>query len=195
MEKFQDELLIIPHGIGNVVTTSDELTCQVYPDLLKHYQDHEWVCERAILAPRNDAVRNINFQLLKQIPAKPKLYKSVDTVPDIDNVVDHPTELILLNTLHPSGMLPDKIELMVGAHNMLLRNLGPTPNLRNGTRLVIKQRMERVIEATIAICQFKRDDIIIPRIPLISSESPFEFKRLRSAYNLLCLLTSPKDFD
>ena len=63
-----------------------------------------WLSERAILAPKNNAVDAINDKLLHMLPGESRSYKSVDTVPDPDQVVYYPVEF--LNTLQPTGVPP-----------------------------------------------------------------------------------------
>jgi ATP-dependent DNA helicase PIF1 len=54
-------------------------------------------------------------------------------------------------------------------------------NLRpyNGTRLAVKKLMNNVIEATISKMEYKGEDILIPRIPLIPNDMTFDLKRLQ----------------
>jgi hypothetical protein len=61
---------------------------------------------------------------------------------------------------------------------MLLRNIDP-PKLCNGTRLIIKQMNNNVIEATILTGQTNGQQAFLPVIPLIPSDCPISFKRLQ----------------
>uniref|UniRef100_A0A0L8IDV1 ATP-dependent DNA helicase n=1 Tax=Octopus bimaculoides TaxID=37653 RepID=A0A0L8IDV1_OCTBM len=144
----------------------DDLKYKVFPNFKENYLNHNWLCERAILAPKNLAVTKINQQLMHSLPGNLQTYKSVDTVPDTNEVANYPLEF--LNSLEHPGLPSHILSLKVGAPVMLLRNLEP-PRLCNGTRLVIKKMMSHVIEATILSGCGKGDDVFIPRIPLTPS--------------------------
>jgi ATP-dependent DNA helicase PIF1 len=103
-------------------------------------------------------------------------YASVDTVTEIDQVTQYPTEF--LNSLDPPGLPPHKLKVKLGCPVMLLRNLN-APKLCNGTRLIVKQLLPHIIKATILTGQGKGENVFIPRIPLIPSDCPFPFKRLQ----------------
>ena len=179
----------IPTGCGNVIEKPQDLLQKVYPNLAQHFRDHDWLCERAILAPKNDTVDLINSKILQPLPGPLKSYKSIDTVADQDDAVHYPTEF--LNSLQPPGMPPHNLMLKEGAPIMLLRNLD-APRLCNGTRLVVKSLMPHVIQATIITGCAKGEDTFIPRIPLIPSDMPFSFKRLQFPLRLAFAMTINK---
>jgi ATP-dependent DNA helicase PIF1 len=169
-------LISFPDKFCNIVDSIEALKNSVFPNIQNHFNDHKWLCERAILAPKNNSVSAINLQIQDQLPGRTTSYKSVDSVADIDESVQYPIEF--LNSLEPSGMPPHNLLLKVGTPIMLLRNLD-APRLCNGTRLCVKSLMPHVIEATILTGCAKGEDVFLPRIPMIPSDMPFEFRRLQ----------------
>ena len=189
--KFQpDSSGLIPmKDIGNVVLSSTDLLTSVFPDIHQHYKDSQWLCERAILAPKNDIVTDINSQLLQKIPGETHLFKSIDTIPDEDEAVQYPVEF--LNSLEIPGVPPHRLQLKLGSPIMLLRNMD-APKLCNGTRLVVKQLLPHVIEATVITGVGKGEDVFIPKIPIIPTDLPFQFKRLQFPVKLSFAMTINK---
>ena len=185
---FSDQLLCIGDGklpmnnglhilpCGQFVKDETDLLNHVFPEIETKYTSHDWLCERAILAPRNDTVDNVNRVLLKKIPGEEYEFLSNDSVDDISEAVNFPTEF--LNSLQPQGVPPHRLYLKKGAPIMLLRNLDP-PRLCNGTRLVIRTLQKHIIEATIINGMYVGTIVAIPRIPMIPTDVPFSFKRLQ----------------
>ncbi|GBP26531.1 hypothetical protein EVAR_86033_1 [Eumeta japonica] len=73
----------------------------------------------------------------------------------------------------------------------MLRNINQ-PRLCNGTRLAVKKLMNNVIEATIMKGKYKGEDVLIPRIPMIPTDLPFDFKRLQFPVRLAFAMTINK---
>lgn len=79
----------------------------------------------------------------------------------------------------------------VGSVIMILRNLNP-PRLCNGTRLAVKRLMPNLIEATIINGKYAGENVCIPRIPMIPTDLPFDFKRLQFPVRLAFAMTINK---
>ena len=116
----------------------EELKISAFSNIRHHFNDHKWLCERAILAPKNDSVTTINLQIQQQLLEEAISYKLIDTVVDVDKVVHYLTEL--LNSLELLGMLPHNSVLKIGSPIMLPGNLDAS-RLSNGTRLCMKNLM------------------------------------------------------
>ncbi|GBL79098.1 hypothetical protein AVEN_92354-1 [Araneus ventricosus] len=98
--------------IGRIVKTQQELKEAVLPNVSQHFFDYSLLCQRAILAPRNEDVSVMNKQLLQELPGIVQVYKSIDTTCDTNGAVNYPVEF--LNTLEPSGVLSHTLELRLG---------------------------------------------------------------------------------
>lgn len=96
-----------------------------------------------------------------------------------------------LNSITTPGLPAHKIHLKVNVSVILLRNLNP-PKLCNGTRLRIVALHKNLIEATILTGCGKGENVLIPRIPIIPSNFPFQFKRLQFPVNLCFAMTINK---
>lgn len=181
--------ITFPSNFCQMHSSIQDVEKKVFPNISTNFKNHNWLCERAILAPKNDDVNKINDRIQIQIPGEATKYKSIDTVTDEDQTVNYPIEF--LNSLEPSGMPPHILCLKVGSPIMLLRNLHP-PKLCNGTRLSIKKLSPNVIEATIISGKNKGEDVLIPRIPMIPTDLPFNFKRLQFPIRLAFAITINK---
>ncbi|CAF4655383.1 unnamed protein product, partial [Rotaria sp. Silwood2] len=115
------DLISLSNNFCNVVDSIEILKTSVFPYIRTHYKDHKWLCERAILVPKNTSVNAINLQIQQQLPGETTSYKSIDTVVDVDDAVQYPIEF--LNSLEPFGMPPHNLLLKIGSPVMLLRNL------------------------------------------------------------------------
>ncbi|KAF7284812.1 hypothetical protein GWI33_021569 [Rhynchophorus ferrugineus] len=103
---------------------------------------------------------------------------------DLDN-------LEFLISLELPGLPSHNLKLKVGSVVIMLRNI-KQPRLCNGTRLAVKKMMNNVIEGTIMKGKYKGEDVLIPCIPMISTELPFDFKRLQLPVRLAFAMTINK---
>ena len=150
-----------------------------------------WLSERCILATLNKTTHSINTALVAQLPGDCVEHRSLDFVLDESQAVHFPVEF--LNSLEVSGLPLHLLSLKVNAPIIILRSLDP-PRVTNGTRCVITKLSANTIEAKISHGKYAGHDIIIPRIPLIPTNSalPFEFRRLQFPISLCFAMTINK---
>ena len=134
------------------------------------------------MCPTNKTVDNINNHILSLVPQQLKTYYSYDSIlSSTDNIDDlnllYPSEF--LNTLNFKGMPPHELHLKIGTPIMLLRNLNQATGLCNGTRIIITQLTDKIIEGRIINSDNYNEKVYIPRIEMTSHEPkwPFTFKR------------------
>jgi ATP-dependent DNA helicase PIF1 len=111
------------------------------------------------------------------LPGDLVLYKSIDTVGDAIEAVNYPIEY--LNSLDLPGKPPHNLQL--GSPVIFLRIWNP-PRMQptcNGTQIAFKKSMKNVIEAIILNGKFQSENILLPRIPIIPTDVPIQFKRLQ----------------
>ncbi|XP_014205739.1 uncharacterized protein LOC106637457 [Copidosoma floridanum] len=121
----ENGFITLDQSIGKLVTTVD-LISEVYPDIENlSNKSYQWLCERAIILPRNSTAEEINNIILQKFVADSREYLSIDSVIASEDGVYYPQEF--LNSLTLSGFPPHKLNMKVGAPIMLLRNLQP-PN-------------------------------------------------------------------
>lgn len=103
----------IDKKIGKVVNTINELIDEVYPDIENLTEkSYNWLCERAIISPRNETAEEINNRILERIKCECREYTAIDTVINDEDVVHYPQEF--LNALNPSGFPKYNLKLKVG---------------------------------------------------------------------------------
>ena len=169
----------------------EELVSKVYPDLLCNFRLMAWLSEQGILAPLNETTRTINTALVSQLPDESVEYRSLDSILDESQAMHFPIEF--LNSLEVSGFSLHSLSLKLAVPIVILHSLN-TPRVINGTRCVITKLTANTIEARIFHGMYAGHDIIIPRIPLIPSNStlPFEFRCLQFSVALYFAITINK---
>lgn len=109
-----DGLIKIPNELCTTVSTVEELIDKIYPDVKNiRNKPMEWLCERAILTPKNDQAAAINEILINSFEDEEIVYNSIDTMVNIDESVNYPVEF--LNSLNPPGLPCHRLKLRLGA--------------------------------------------------------------------------------
>lgn len=171
------------------VKSEKQLIEEIFPSLSTNYKNEDWLASRAILAPKNDAVTNINDMLLRQIPVDTRVYLSRNFLLHDFEAIQYPSDV--LEGFKIPGVPDHRLHLKIGAPVILMRNLDP-PKLVNGTRMIITKLDDNVIEAKILVGQFKGELVVIPRIPIIPNNFPIQFKRLQFPIKLSFSMTINK---
>ncbi|EER98662.2 hypothetical protein SORBI_3002G160500, partial [Sorghum bicolor] len=148
------ELVEIPPDllVPKLGSPIDNIIRSTYPNLDTLYSNPDYLRERAIISPKNDTIDEINNRVLSLIPGHEKVYLTSDSL--VETSKGHSNSDLLypvefLNSLQFKGIPSHKLILKVGAPVMLLRNLNHSADLCNGTRLIITQLGDRVLEAQI----------------------------------------------
>ncbi|WVZ83374.1 hypothetical protein U9M48_030532 [Paspalum notatum var. saurae] len=181
------DLIEIPHDIliPRSESAIDDIIRCTYPNLEESYCDPIYLGERAIIAPKNDTTDEINSRVLSLIPGHEKVYLSSDSL--VESSKEHGNLDLLylvefLNSLQFKGIPPHKLVLKIGSPVMLLRNLNQSAGLWNGTRLIVTQLDDRVLEAQIISGSHIGDKVLLPRIALHVSSTRWPFVLSRRQY-------------
>ncbi|XP_076945656.1 uncharacterized protein LOC143616821 [Bidens hawaiensis] len=99
----------------------------VYPSVLDNFNDLNFFHERAILAPKNDVVQEINERMLSIFPVDEGEYLSSDIICPMEMVNENLDESLcspdILNGIKTSGLPNHRLVLKVGVPVMLLKML------------------------------------------------------------------------
>ncbi|XP_050339695.1 uncharacterized protein LOC126766034 [Bactrocera neohumeralis] len=139
MAKDGNGMIRLDREFCNVLHNPDDVNNFVYSELLTNMRNREWLCERAILAPTNEMVGQINEQIMSRSGDIVEFF-SVDTAMDTEQVTSYPVEF--LNSLELSGVPSNKLGVPV----LLRRNLDAP---RNGTRLQVTYLGRNIVKAII----------------------------------------------
>ena len=155
-----------------------QLSDHVYPNLSKNVCISGWMDGRAILAPTNQQVDQLNDLITDGFPGKPVVLTSSDEVVNPDDFQRYNSEY--LNSLSPTGLPNHRLFIKQGMPLMLMRNLNPKMGLCNGTRLIFQKiHRNHLLECKIVGGEYRNRVVLIPRITLRPKdrEYPFEWSR------------------
>jgi DNA helicase Pif1, 2B domain len=147
---------------------------------LPEFMQRDYFSERAILAPLNSDVDELNDLCVSRINGISKTFFSVDVAINDTGYQDHSVPREYLNTIDLSGLPRHSITIKLGCPIILLRNLDRNGGLCNGTRLIVVGFAERVIEARILSGTHRGKSAFIPRISISTTPStglPFTLRR------------------
>jgi ATP-dependent exoDNAse (exonuclease V) alpha subunit len=172
--------LIIQHKTHPV----NDIVNDIYPELQSKYTDAKYLEDRAILAPTNDDVQEINDYIIDLINVDEETYLSADSIckavsNNQDQDIMYPIEFF--NSLKFTGIPNHNLRFKVGIPIMLLQNLNQSAGLCNDTRLLVTQLSKWFLEGKIISGTHVGDKVFIPRIILSPSDSklPFVLKRIQ----------------
>ncbi|XP_062210318.1 uncharacterized protein LOC133911879 isoform X1 [Phragmites australis] len=173
------------------------IIASVYPDFRAQFSNPSYLCRRAILTPTNEVADEVNSYILSLVPGQEKQYLSSDTISKSTDIVGDPDLLYpieFLNSLKFNNFPEHELVLKKGVPIMLLRNLSQTEGLCNGTRLIVKNLAELVIEAIIITGKNVGQTVYIPRIVLSSQKNkmPFSVQRRQFPIKICYAMTINK---
>lgn len=159
-------------------------------------QRRQYFSERVILSARNFDVDKENESILERFPGELKEYLSSDSACQDGGIQDDSIPMEYLNTITIPGMPLHKTCVKVGCPIILLRNLDHSSGLCNGTRMIVTNAAERVIEAKILTGSHTGETVFVPRVSLDSNQSstklPFTLKRRQFPIRIAFAMTINK---
>ncbi|KAF7822130.1 ATP-dependent DNA helicase PIF1-like [Senna tora] len=179
----EEKEINIPNDLllNNVADPINSIVESTYPSFVDNYHSHDYIRDRAILAPTLNDVASINEYMLSLLPGEETTYLSSDSISnqEADSALADVYTTEFLNTISGSGLPYHMLKLKVGAPIMLLRNIDKSMGLCNGTRLIVARLCKHVIEATIISGKFVGERVVIARMLISPSDSrlPFRFQR------------------
>jgi len=149
-----------------------------------HRESHIDYQNKAILAPKNVDTFRLNDQVLDRLEGTERVYYSADCIINDDANRFAEVSADFLHSITPSGMPPHKLRVKTGAVVILLRNLNPSQGLCNGTRLLVVEMKDNVIQAKILTGNNAGQIAFIPRIILDSTTDDLVFTMRRIQFPL-----------
>ncbi|KAJ1283306.1 hypothetical protein BS78_03G118400 [Paspalum vaginatum] len=171
-----------------ITTTGNKIQALVettFLEFISKFNHPNYLKDRAILATTNEIVEEINEYMIRLVPGLETEYFSADTISkctDTCNDVDILYPIEYLNSLNANNFPTHKLKLKVGVPIMLLRNLNQTLGLCNGTRLIVTNLGENVIEAVIITGTHNGEKTYIPRINLTTRGYRWPFTLCRRQF-------------
>ncbi|KAF7813324.1 uncharacterized protein G2W53_034300 [Senna tora] len=171
----EEKEINIPNDLllNNVADPINSIVESTYPSFVDNYHSHDYIRDRAILAPTLNDVASINEYMLSLLPGEETTYLSSDSISnqEADSALADVYTTEFLNTISGSGLPYHMLKLKVGAPIMLLRNIDKSMGLCNGTRLIVARLCKHVIEATIISGKFVGERVVIAQLLPVTCDS------------------------
>ncbi|GJS17525.1 DNA helicase [Tanacetum coccineum] len=138
--------------IGDGKTGLSKLIDFIYDHSTLHTPSATTLQHKSIVCPNTETTDIINSEVLDMVPSESTTYMSQDKATPTGNdgaKTEMPYPIEHLNTLKLPGFPPHHLELKVGAPVTLLRNVNLAGGLCNGTRMIVRQLMTKLIEVQI----------------------------------------------
>ena len=137
------------------------------------------------MCPNNQTVDEINSYIVSMLPGDAMTYISCDTIsktsehiPDFD--ILYPVEF--LNSIEANNFPTHKLVLKRGTIVMLLRNLNQSMGLCNGTRLLVTEPGQRLLQCVMLTGTHVGDTVLIPRTTLNTTDVKWPFTLQRRQF-------------
>ncbi|GKD01668.1 DNA helicase, partial [Tanacetum coccineum] len=153
--------------------------------------------EKAIVCPKNDTAYAVNAKILSSIEGHSKTYLSIDEAIPISRETSETKMLYpmeYLNSITFPSFPPHELQLKVGSPIMLLINVNLLGGLCNGTRMIVRSLMSKLIKAQIITGTRIGEKMCIHKIPLTYNDPNllFTFKHTQFPIKLCYAMTINK---
>ena len=175
----------IPPKFHCTQNTVECLIATIYPNLHNllpaQGTNDRFFSERIILSARNSEVDELNLLMLNDFPGQIREYYSADTVADFEDGDNDMYPAEYLNSIDISGLPLATLKLKVGVPVMVMRNLAPSDGVCNGTRGIVTQLSNTVVEIRLIGGSHGGEKFFVPRIKMDSTKPdiPFTLRRLQ----------------
>jgi ATP-dependent DNA helicase PIF1 len=143
-------------------------------------------------------VDSLNKKALEKFPGRVQVFHSADSIPTSeqsggdDGLQNYPVEY--LNEINCSGLPLAKLEVKKGCPVMILKNLDAAHGVCNGSRGIVTQFRNRVLEVLLITGEHAGKKVFIPRISNYPTEEQvaFKFSRLQFPVKVCFAMTINK---
>jgi ATP-dependent DNA helicase PIF1 len=165
----------------------------IYPGISTLNLPNEYFSERTVLLTLNADVDSLNKYVLGKFPGQARVFHSADFIPsseqsgEDDPMLNYPVEY--LNEINCSGLPLAKLEVKVRCPVMILRNLDTAHGVCNGSRGILTQYRNRVLEVQLLTGEHAGSKVFIPQILNQPTEDQVAFKFNRKQFPVrLCFV-------